>query len=132
MYINNKYFSHFYLFISLYVGVQMHAHTSPRVQVEVREELEGVGSFLLSCEFQVSNSGHQGWWQSLFLAEPSDGCKVLFLKCHNLYTHQFSYHNVHEGSFTFICFIGAEIRTWGKLALCVDLWKTVKICTSLT
>lgn len=51
--------------------VQMHACTRYSICVEVRGQLYKIGSLLILCEFQVSNLGHQTWWDSPLPVESS-------------------------------------------------------------
>ena len=56
---------HMRLFSNIYY-VLVYWHASVLGYVVVREQLEGISSFLASCEFQVLNSGHKGLAASAF------------------------------------------------------------------
>lgn len=69
--INNKYFYIWLISLYVYMHVQMHACTHYSICVEVRGQLYGIGSLLILCGFQVSNSCHQTWWDSPLPVESS-------------------------------------------------------------
>lgn len=63
-----------YLFLCVFVGTYHSMHA------EVREQLEGVGSFLLPCVTQGLNSGSQAWGQNLLTTHPPHQLYFDFLR----------------------------------------------------
>lgn len=72
---------YFHIYLFCFCMMWVWVHTCPGINVEVRRQLEGICSLLLSCEPWEWNSGHQPWPEVPLPDGPSCWPLLVYFQC---------------------------------------------------